>query len=94
MTVKMVPIKNGSIAIPEELRERYGFEDGSLLVIEAGPEGIVLRPPDWPEVEVYTPERIAEFLLNNAVSERDYRAAIEEVIKMGIDPATIPHDPF
>ncbi len=90
----MIPIQNGSVSIPDDLRERYGFEDGSLLVMEAGADGIVLRPADWPEPEVYTPERIAEFLLNNAVSERDYQAAIEEVKRMGIDPATVPHDPF
>ena len=60
----------------------------------ADAEGTEPRPFDWPEVEVYTPERIAEFLLNNAVSEADYQAAIEEVITMGIDPATVPHDPF
>jgi bifunctional DNA-binding transcriptional regulator/antitoxin component of YhaV-PrlF toxin-antitoxin module len=94
MTIKVVPIENGSITIPNELRERYGFEDGSLLVMEADAEGIVIRPPDWPEPEIYTPERIAEFLLNNAVSERDYHFAIEEVKRMGIDPATVPHDPF
>ena len=94
MTIIMIPNQNGSISIPDDLRERYGLEDGSLLVMEADAEGIVLRPADWPEPEVYTPERIAEFLLNNAVSERDYQAAIEEVKKMGIDPATVPHDPF
>jgi hypothetical protein len=65
-----------------------------LLVVEAGTEGIVLRRVHGPDPEVYTPERIAEFLLNNAVSERDYQAAIEDVIKMGIDPASVPHDPF
>ena len=30
--------------IPDELRERYGIDDDSLLVIEAGAEGILLRP--------------------------------------------------
>ena len=61
---------------------------------ETGAEGLEPRPSDWPEAEIYTPERIAEFLLNSAVSERDYLAAVEEIIAMGIDPATIPHDPF
>ena len=43
MTTKMIPIKDGSITIPDDLRERYGIEDGSLLLIEAGAEGIMLR---------------------------------------------------
>lgn len=41
-------------------------------------------------VEIYTPERKAEFLLSNAVDEKDYQAALEEVRKLGIDPANIP----
>ncbi len=61
---------------------------------ESETEGTDPDSADWPEVEIYTPERIAEFLLNNAVNEREYRAAIAEVIQMGIDPATVPHDPF
>ena len=42
-------------------------------------------------VEIYTPERGAEFLLSNAVDVKDYRAALEEVRKLGIDPDKIPH---
>ena len=61
---------------------------------DAGNGGDYLRPADWPEVEVYTPIRIAEFLLNSSVSHQDYQAAIQEVINMGIDPATVSHDPF
>ena len=91
MTTKVIPITDGSITIPDELRERYGIEDGSLLLIEAGAEGIMLRPAGWPEPEAYSPERIAEFLLNNAVDGDDYQGAIEEVRKLGIDPASIPH---
>ncbi len=42
-------------------------------------------------IEIYTPERRAEFLLSNAVDAKDYAAAVEEVRKLGIDPASIPH---
>ncbi|MBI3465250.1 MAG: hypothetical protein HY000_19665 [Planctomycetes bacterium] len=41
--------------------------------------------------EEYRPERKAEFLLSNAVSESDYQAAQDEVRRMGLDPATIAH---
>jgi hypothetical protein len=46
-------------------------------------------PP--PSVEIYTPERRAEFLLSNAVDAKDYQAACEEVRQLGIDPVNIPH---
>ena len=44
-------------------------------------------------VEKYAPERIAELLLNNAVSPEDYKTALEEIRRLGIDPATIAHQP-
>jgi len=44
------------------------------------------------QIEDYTPERVAEFLLNNAVIADDYATALADVRKLGIDPATIPHE--
>ena len=44
-----------------------------------------------PSPEIYSPERVAELLLNNAVDAKDYDDAGAEVRAMGIDPATIPH---
>jgi putative addiction module CopG family antidote len=43
-------------------------------------------------METYTPERIAEFLLNNSIDAEDYQRAREEVEKLNIDPDTIPHE--
>ncbi len=74
------------------LRRKYGFEEGSLVVAEAREEGVLLRPAVTVSLERYTPERKAEFLLNNAVTPGDYAWALEEVKKMGIDPKTIPHE--
>ncbi len=92
MRAKTIPIKNGTIRIPDELRERYGLDDDTLLVVEAGAEGILLRPEGWPGPEIYTPERIAEFLLNNAIDEADYQEALKEVRQLGVDPDDVPHD--
>jgi len=41
--------------------------------------------------ERYTPERVAEFLLSSAVDEADYAESVEEVRRMGLDPAKIDH---
>lgn len=45
-----------------------------------------------PRLEVYSDERVAEFLLSNAVDAADYARAVKLVRKMGLDPATIDHD--
>lgn len=42
--------------------------------------------------ERYTPRRLAQFLLQNAVDAADYAAARREVKKLGFDPDAIPHD--
>ncbi len=83
--------KRGTVVIPSSLRRKYGLEEGSLVIVEGRAEGVLLRPMVTFPLEVYTPERKAEFLLNTAVSPEDYAWAIKEVRKMGIDPETLPH---
>ncbi len=84
--------KRGAVIIPSRLRERYGLQEGALLALEEGPDGIVLRPLREDLIETYTPERKAEFLLQNAVDEEDYAEARAEVERMGLDPDKIPHE--
>ena len=83
--------KRGTVVIPAGLRRKYGFEEGSVVIAEARAEGVLLRPVVTLPLEIYTPERKAEFLLNNAVNPQDYAWAVKEVRKMGLDPRKIPH---
>jgi AbrB family looped-hinge helix DNA binding protein len=83
--------KRGTIVIPAELRRRYGIEEGSFVILEESEKGLLINGAFVMPIESYTPERKAEFLLNNAVSERDYQNALEEVRGMGLDPESIPH---
>ena len=83
--------KRGAIVVPAKLRQRFGIEEGSMVVAEETENGILIRPAVVVPVERYTPERKAEFLLSNAIDDADYRKAKKDVRKMGIDPDTIPH---
>jgi AbrB family looped-hinge helix DNA binding protein len=83
--------KRGAVVVPARLRRKFGIEEGGLVVAEERPEGILIRPAAAVPVEIYTPERKAQFLLSNAVDAKDYQAAVEEVRKLGIDLAKIPH---
>ncbi len=83
--------KRGTVVIPARLRKRFRLEEGSLLLAEETPDGILLRPAVPLPLEIYTPERIAEFLLSNAVGDEDYRRARSEVEQMGLVPDRIPH---
>ncbi len=83
--------KDGMLKFPKELRRLYGLREGKEVTVETSVEGIVINPV-WDErMEVYTPERIAEFLLSNAVDAEDYELARVEVVKMGLHPDQIEH---
>jgi hypothetical protein len=43
-------------------------------------------------IELYTDQRVAEFLLTNTVDAKDYARACKLVRKMGLNPAKIDHD--
>jgi bifunctional DNA-binding transcriptional regulator/antitoxin component of YhaV-PrlF toxin-antitoxin module len=83
--------KRGTLVIPANLRRRYGLEEGCLVITEPLANGILIRPATVVPVEVYSPERKAEFLLNNAVDAEDYAHAVAEVRALGLDPEAIPH---
>ena len=85
--------RRGTIVIPATLRRRLGLKDGYILVAEEVDGGVLLRPAVAVALETYSPERRAEFLLNNAVDRDDYARAVREVRDLGVDPEGIAHTP-
>ena len=83
--------RRGTVVLPAKLRRRLGIGEGSFVVAEEREDGILIRPATVLPVEIYRPERRAEFLLNNAASADDYRQARAEVKRMGVDPDRIKH---
>lgn len=79
------------MVIPARMRRRFGLEEGSLVIAEETEDGILIRPAIALSVEIYTPERKAEFLLSNALDQEEYQEALNEVRQMGLDPQAIPH---
>jgi AbrB family looped-hinge helix DNA binding protein len=83
--------RRGAFVIPASLRRRFGLDEGALIIAEARPEGILLRPALAVPLETYTPTEKASYLLENAVGEADYQEVRDAVRRMGLDPDTIPH---
>jgi AbrB family looped-hinge helix DNA binding protein len=83
--------RRGTIVVPARLRKRYGIEEGAIVTAEEREDGVLIRPAVVVPVEKYTPERKAEFLLSNAISEADYERARRDVKKLGLDPDKIRH---
>jgi AbrB family looped-hinge helix DNA binding protein len=80
----------GTVKLPAALRERFGIEEGTLVIAEEREDGVLIRPVIG-ENEVYTLQQQAQFILSNAIDAVDYARAREEVQKLGLDPDTIPH---
>ena len=83
--------KRGTMVIPARLRRIFGLGEGSIAVAEERDDGILIRPAVALPVTRYTKEQKAMFLLSNAIDVEDYRRAVEEVKRMGLDPERIPH---
>lgn len=88
-TIKMG--KRGTLVIPVKFRRQLGIEDGSILITEAKDGEIRIRPAVAVEVEVYTPERRAELLLNNAMTKEEWDAIAADVRSWGLDPLNLPY---
>lgn len=84
--------KRGTFVIPAKLRQRFALKEGDLIVTEEREDGILLRPAIAVPVEIYTPQRKAEFLLNNSVTREEYDEACRIIREdLGLDPANIPY---
>jgi AbrB family looped-hinge helix DNA binding protein len=81
------------VVIPARLRRLFGLTEGSLVLVEATADALMIRPAVAVPVETYTPERKAAFLLESAVDKGDYARAVKDVRRMGIEPSSIPHKP-
>ena len=86
--------KRGAVVIPAPLRRRFGIEEGTLVVAEATEEGVLIRPAVAVPVEVYSPERKARLLLENAVDASDYARAVAVVREeLALDPDLLGTEP-
>ena len=82
--------KRGTLVIPAKLRQRFALKEGDLLVTEEREDGILLRPAVAVPVEIYTPQRRAEFALNNSITKEDYDEACRYIREeLGLEPAKI-----
>lgn len=67
--------KKGQLSIPKEVMERLGLEGGETLLLDVTEDGtIVLRPAGVYPLEIYSEERIREFLETDRLTEEEQEA--------------------
>lgn len=57
--------ERGTLTLPKEMREMVGIKAGGQVVVQASSDGILLRAGFTVPVEIYSPERVAEFARHN-----------------------------
>ena len=65
----------GLITLPAKLRQALGLKADDQLIAETTPEGILLRPAVTLPIELYSPQRLAEF----DEAERDLAQVMQRV---------------
>ena len=51
----------GTITIPKELREKFGWASGGQAIVTVTEDGLLIAPGAAYPVEIYTEARLAEF---------------------------------
>ena len=64
--------KRGQVSIPKAVLEQLGLKGEQVLLVETTDEGaIVLRPAGVYPIEVYSDERVQEFLSENEITAEE-----------------------
>ena len=70
--------KRGQVSIPKAILEQLGIEAETMLLVEATSDGsILLRPAGVYPIEIYSDERVAEFMEENQIDD-DLRSRIKK----------------
>ena len=64
--------KKGQVSIPKAILKRLGLEGETMLLVETTADGgIILRPAGVYPIEMYTQERIKEFLSGDRLTDEE-----------------------
>lgn len=69
--------EEGQLSLPKDIMERLGLEGGEMLLLDVTEDGAILLRPTYP-LEVYSDERVREFLEADEISEKE-REALSKV---------------
>ncbi len=79
MTKEIVILgEKGQITIPKRLRQKYGFEVRSPVILEETPQGILLKPSLAVEVRIFSDEEVEEWIKEDRLKGEKER---EEILK-------------
>lgn len=64
--------KSGQVSIPRAILRKLGIEPDTTMIVDVTADGgILLRPAGVYPIEVYSPERLAEFAAEDAITPEE-----------------------
>jgi AbrB family looped-hinge helix DNA binding protein len=73
--------RNGQLSLPRAVMKRLHLQGNETLLLDVTDDGAIrLRPAAVLPIEMYTPERIVEFVGESEV-DADTQAAVREAVK-------------
>lgn len=77
--------RNGQLSLPRSVMKRLHLRGNETLLLDVSEDGVIqLRPAAVLPIEMYTPERIAEFERESEV-DADTRAAARKAVDTASD---------
>jgi antitoxin PrlF len=81
MRQTLIVSSRGQITLPADLRKQFGIKSGEPVIIEERNGELVLKPATVLEVEIYNPERIAEWDREDQLGETERKTIVDRLPK-------------
>jgi len=80
MRQTLIVSTRGQITLPADIRKQFGIKSGEPIIIEDRNGELVLKPATVLELEMYTPEQVAEWDKQDALSSEARAEVLNRVV--------------
>lgn len=70
MRQTLIVSTRGQITLPTNIRKQFGIKSGEPIIIEDRNGELVLKPATVLELEMYTPKQVAEWDMQDSLSDQ------------------------
>jgi AbrB family looped-hinge helix DNA binding protein len=88
MRQTLIVSSRGQITLPADIRKQFGIKSGEPVIIEERNGELVLKPATVLEVEMYSPEQIAEWDQQDKLDEAERKVVVARLPKRRPTKAT------
>ena len=88
MRQTLIVSTRGQITLPADIRKQFGIKSGAPVIIEDRNGELVLKPAAVLELEMYSPEQIAEWDRQDQLSVAQRKAVLNRLAKRATKAAS------